>query len=139
MYSNFQIPTTFDENSYDHKASASFLSSGRSSSFVPNSSQFFRSKREEIFRTNIGPGSYELGYSWRTDISNNEHFPSISTTMGTESATQRSFSTTKLPAGEYEKPWLAEKRDPPISQRDKHLNVINTASDIAIVKALPSY
>jgi hypothetical protein len=45
----------------------------------------------------------------------------------------------KSPAGEYERPWLAEKRDSPISQRDKHLNVINTASDIEIVKALPSY
>ena len=98
---------------------------------------YYKSIREEISRTNIGPGSYNLEYSWRTDVNNNSHFPSVSSETGPSSPNMR--GSPKCAPGQYERPWLAEKSIPAIGPREQQLNKIHTAEDIESVKSLPSY
>ena len=134
---NSQLPTTFDDNASDSNASAAFLSSGRSSSLLEHSTMYYRSIREDISRTNVGPGSYNLAYSWRTDDNNHSHFPSASTETGPASPIRGSPKSSN--AGQYDRPWLVEKTAPVLSAEELRFIEDCDADDVEAVKSLPSY
>lgn len=142
---SYNLPTLFDDNSYDKKASASFLSSGRSSAFVSNNTTNYKSMREEIALTNLGPGSYNLAYTWRTDKHNNRLSPTTSTELRSDSPSTSCSSPGKLSpssssTGQHERPWVADKQTiKELTARQKKLYIADTDIDIESIKSLPSY
>ena len=67
----------FELKPFDKKPSSPFRSAGRITQFVDNSTMFYRSNRDDVSLSNMGPGSYNLAYSWRTDEHNYSHLLSI--------------------------------------------------------------
>ena len=57
----------------EKRPTSSFKTSGRASAFIENSTMFYKSLRDEVALTNLGPGSYNLAYTWRTDEHNYAH------------------------------------------------------------------
>ena len=98
---------------------------------------YYRSIRDDIQRTNVGPGSYNLAYSWRTDDNNNHHFPSSSTETGSVSPIRGSPKSTN--PGEYDRPWLLEKTVPAPTAEELQFIKNCDADDVEAVKSLPSY
>ena len=142
----------------EKRPSSSFRSSGRASAFIENSTMFYKSLRDETALTNIGPGSYNLSYTWRTDDHNYAHTRAISSApaglggggLGHSSSTfgrVDSPSASRMcclhkahPPGQYEKPWLTQKAPlPPLSPRTRTLAKLQEIDDVAAVRGLPSY
>lgn len=71
---NPQLPTFPPElKPSEKRPTSSFKTSGRTSAFIENSTMFYKSLHDEVALTNLGPGSYNLAYSWRTDEHNYAH------------------------------------------------------------------
>ena len=77
---------------FDKKPSSPFKSSGRITQFVDNSTMFYRSNRDDVALSNMGPGSYNLAYPWRTDEHNYSHLRTIDTAPVGTQGTQRRHS-----------------------------------------------
>jgi hypothetical protein len=151
LLSNKQLPTTFDDNSYDKRSSASFKSSGRSETFMENNNVYFKNIREENSKTNMGPGMYSVAYEFGN--SNNSHFhllesQSNSSISNSGSGSNRSspFEKNSLsPKGShrvspYEKTWLTGKASPPpASPRAQQIDRDEESTSIDSVRNLPSY
>lgn len=134
-------------------ATASFLSSGRHATFIENNTMFYKSRKEEASLTNIGPGLYNIAYSWRTD----EHYyphrhissaPQLGKVNGQPRSTSpnfRSCCSHKIlqggtGPGHYDKPWLVKKSlilD--LSPRGKSAEKMQMYDDMEAVKKLPKY
>jgi hypothetical protein len=128
----FQLPTTFDKDSRHRRASASFLSNGRSTALLESNATHYKSAREECAKMNIGPGSYNVGYTWRPE---SPYEPSTSAIIKSDLPT-RSF----IRDGQYERQWLVNKPVVPIlTPREKQQNKTDAHTDIESVKSLPSY
>ena len=79
----YDLPTFPSElKPFDKKPSSPFKSAGRLTQFVDNSTMFYRSNRDDVALSNVGPGSYNLAYSWRTDEHNYSHLRTIATAPG---------------------------------------------------------
>lgn len=129
---NFQLPTTFDKDSRHRRASASFLSNGRSTALLESDATHYKSAREECAKMNIGPGSYNVGYTWRPE----SPYESSSSAIVKSDVPSRSSSRD----GQYEKQWLVNKSIVPVlTPREKQQNKADSCTDIESVKSLPSY
>ena len=127
-----QLPTTFDKDSRHRRASASFLSNGRSTALLESNATHYKSAREECAKMNIGPGSYNVGYTWRPE---SPYEPSSSAVVKSD-LPNRSY----IRDGHYERQWLVNKPIVPIlTPREKQQNKTDSHTDIESVKSLPSY
>ena len=121
---------------FDRKPSSPFRSSGRVSQFIENSTMFYKSLRDETSLTNMGPGSYNLAYSWRTDEHNYAHLRTVSTSPGGSG----SGSPHKASSPHYDRPWLVPKATAiPLSPRSQQAERWNTKQDLEAIRNLPDY
>ena len=81
---------------------------------------------------NIGPGSYNVGYTWRPE---SPYEPSTSA----ESSLLESSPKSK-DRSNYERQWLVVKSNVPVlTPREKERCRIDAFADVESVKTLPSY
>lgn len=136
----YQLPTTFDDNSYDKRNSASFKSSGRSETFMENNNVYFKNNREESSKTNLGPGLYNVAYELGN--SNNSHFHLLESQTDSNSCnTSKAFSSNRsFPVGSYKRTWLNGKAPPtPPTPRAQQMDKDEELISIDSVRSLPSY
>ena len=108
---------------------------------------YYRSHREDVARSNIGPGSYNLAYRWRTDDINYPHLRAVtSAPVGMERSTSPSRvcclhkPRPVTPGDAYEKPWKIERSTrPDLSPRGREVERLGVRGDIETVRNLPKY
>lgn len=141
----YNLPTTFDNNSYNHQASAAFKSNARvTDHFYENNTCYYKSNRLEIIDSNMGPGKYDLEFNWNKSNckSHDSHFKPITSKDGSRSGspTTRSCCSNRASPVGYEKSWLVEKTVVEnLSPRELQVKKESIVSDIESVRGLPSY
>jgi len=151
----YNVPTFPAELRPSHKKPSSpFKSSGRASAFIPNSTMFYKSLRDEVSLSNLGPGSYNLAYAWRTDercgTTEYAHYRTVASApaglTGLDSGSLASLRSphqagkTKGGGATDDKPWLIKpKTKPLVSPRTRMAEQWNARVDLEAVRALPDY
>ena len=152
----YNVPTFPAQLRPSHKKPSSpFKSSGRVSAFIPNSTMFYKSLRDEVSLSNLGPGSYNLAYAWRTDerggTTEYAHYRTVaSAPAGLDGLNSGSLSSLGARGGAHkaaaaggaanDKPWLSKtKEKPPLSPRTRMAELWNARADLETVRALPDY
>jgi hypothetical protein len=154
---SLQLPTTFDPpRATDNRPTSSFKNSGRLALFIENSTTYYRSHREDVARSNLGPGSYNIAYKWRTDDINFPHLRAVKsapegTSQSAITATQSTvpmspsriccINKARPTSGEaYERPWRVHREPKQIlSPRGQQIEKEHVQEDIATVRNLPNY
>lgn len=123
------------------RKSASFISIGRGEQFFERGTTYIKSQRAATAQQNLGPGSYNLAYTWSPDSNSSSRASPTCPDGACTSSSYRECCAGRLhPPGQYEKPWQNERSIAPImTPRERQQGREHLSDSIDSVRHLPTY